>query len=451
MVLLLCLIITIGEDFIMENAYAKELSGKLKGLDFEQGLKLLKEINDTVEVKSAQWKIGYDGEPECIYEVALGGDAKDNQNNCFIMEQHEVFLILFRLRSENSDKLEKERFLELCPSDGEEDEYLYRLISSESWMCKKDCIADDVNAMVADCRECLSSVKIEWDVIVPDENFVPELIPYIGLMTKNPNNKFHRDGNNELMKYGRLRKALPININMELTKTDFEMIKKITIDEFVYKKPVATEDGFIMHPVLRFWEAFVEDKLVDCSTPEGFKEWADDEARKIREKVSNPYVLIDHIRPADRITYFKYIKEYLSDHDKGSLLNNAWKTCGAINHNPNVSKAEMVSWFKEIDRYDLMEEKDRKGLYELPDIVIIYRGAVGDNLLRGMCWTTDKEVAEYFATEPKSGKVHHVYQTKIKKKDILAYFYYQNTVIIDPIILKKYRPEEIKIEKKEES
>lgn len=80
-----------------------------------------------------------------------------------------------------------------------------------------------------------------------------------------------------------------------------------------------------------------------------------------------------------------------------------------------------------------MDEEDRADFEELPDRVKIYRGVTeyNQNMVKGLSWTLDRKVAEWFAHRFMSKG--HVYAATILKKDILAYYDGRNEqeVVVD--------------------
>ena len=54
------------------------------------------------------------------------------------------------------------------------------------------------------------------------------------------------------------------------------------------------------------------------------------------------------MRAPYRMTYFKYVKEYLDKKDFAEMLNFSWLNDENANNNINVSNKELLSYFKNI-------------------------------------------------------------------------------------------------------
>ena len=103
----------------------------------------------------------------------------------------------------------------------------------------------------------------------------------------------------------------------------------------------------------------------------------------------------------------------------------------------NVSKAKLLSLFKQADPTVLMEQDEYVQFKMLDDPVTVYRGVTTHNAknVKALSWTLSRETAEWFAN--RFGEKGTVYEAQIDKKHIYAYFSGRNEseVIVDPSYL----------------
>lgn len=87
----------------------------------------------------------------------------------------------------------------------------------------------------------------------------------------------------------------------------------------------------------------------------------------------------------------------------------------------NVSNELRLKMFEGVDPKDIMFQDELDTIEnKFEDYITIYRGATKDENIPGICWTTDKRVAEEFS----EGRL---FEAKIPKSSILAYFAHQGT------------------------
>lgn len=100
----------------------------------------------------------------------------------------------------------------------------------------------------------------------------------------------------------------------------------------------------------------------------------------------------------------------------------------------NVSKAKLLSLFKQADPTVLMEQDEYVQFKMLDDPVTVYRGVTTHNAknVKALSWTLSRETAEWFAN--RFGEKGTVYEAQIDKKHIFAVFNRRNEskVILDP-------------------
>lgn len=124
-----------------------------------------------------------------------------------------------------------------------------------------------------------------------------------------------------------------------------------------------------------------------------------------------------------RATYFKLIRDYLSEKDYGELLSYVWTDSENPNQDTNVSIPEWISFFKKSNKRFLMEKEDYQIYNDLPDDkeIIIYRGVAKNREPFGLSWTANLDTATWFAKRFSNDDAY-VLKAKCFKKDILAFF-----------------------------
>lgn len=171
-------------------------------------------------------------------------------------------------------------------------------------------------------------------------------------------------------------------------------------------------------------------------------------AREIKvkqiEEAKDLLQLSMYITKPYKLAFLKYIEGYLSPADIGRYIAANWSLIEHINTDNNVTKYEIIRYIEMSDKSSLMTEAERTAMESWPDEITVYRGVTEYNKkhIKGLSWTLNIKVAEYFATRFKrkqvkeageaegvgsvggcgaSGSVGRVYQATIKKEDILAY------------------------------
>ena len=133
------------------------------------------------------------------------------------------------------------------------------------------------------------------------------------------------------------------------------------------------------------------------------------------------------------------VEPYVSAEDFAELLRDSFTEMEQPNMDPNVSIMQLKNYFKKCEKTALMYEDELEVYNSLPDIVTVYRGVTSYNnkKLKVLSWTTDLEVAKWFAN--RYDQHGQVYTATISKKHILAYFGGRNEaeVIVDPSKLKE--------------
>jgi hypothetical protein len=230
--------------------------------------------------------------------------------------------------------------------------------------------------------------------------------------------------------------------NMETT--NLEKVKEI-IKTFANMRPIPKNEIFVQHTFLDTRFVYNENKeLVDVfAKKEHFEHYKKVLHRNI-DKSPDVMRLFLHITKPYKMLCFKYVCDYLSEQDYGELLKNCWTMEEFTSKNPDVSKKEMVSFFKRAKKEYIMDEEELKVYNNLPEQVTIYRGVRDKRWLRELSWTLDYEQAEWFATRFESEE-QIVYEVTLPKQEVLAFINDRDEqeIIIDPYNLKKYEIKEM--------
>ena len=138
----------------------------------------------------------------------------------------------------------------------------------------------------------------------------------------------------------------------------------------------------------------------------------------IYSKITKPYAL----------AFLQMTEKHLSPEDLGQILRDAWMKIEFVSNNPIFSPAQFSKLFQKCDSKSLMIAEERKVLDALPDEIEIYRGVrKGSKKAKGMSWTTDKTVAEWFSKRFSKGHdTGDIYKAVIRKSDVLAFFQGRN-------------------------
>lgn len=135
------------------------------------------------------------------------------------------------------------------------------------------------------------------------------------------------------------------------------------------------------------------------------------------------------------------IKPFISKKDFSKLLSDFWQNTEFPHEN---GVYVMINLFEEAYKSNLMTAKEKKKLKELPNELIVYRGLQHGAKVRALSWTLSKEVAIWFAK--RFDRKGTLYQGKIKKKDIFAYFIGRGE---EEIVLNPYKLHKIEVIKYE--
>lgn len=139
------------------------------------------------------------------------------------------------------------------------------------------------------------------------------------------------------------------------------------------------------------------------------------------DKSKNYIQLLELITKPYKLVFFKYTNEYLNEKDFSKCLIDIWITDEYANQNTDVSKDELIKFFKKASKTFIMNKEEFNVFSTLNNNVTVYRGITDYNKdnIRALSWTLDKEKAIWFANRF-LGK-GYIYKAKINKEDILAY------------------------------
>lgn len=228
--------------------------------------------------------------------------------------------------------------------------------------------------------------------------------------------------------------------------TNLEEVRKTAI-MFLYLKPERIDDFggmFITHPM--FESVFVfnpktEEMFNLFLEPDKYKTLLKDYADAIMGY--DLCKIFISIRPQYKIPFFKHCCDYLSEQDFAKYLIECYTSCEVTSDTTNVSKKELLSYFKKADKQYLMDEEELGVLADLPNKVTIYRGIRDKKYINEMSWTLSLEQARWFAN--RFDTKGYVYKCTINKSYILCYNSGrgEQEIIIDSSKLKNYDIEEV--------
>lgn len=233
-------------------------------------------------------------------------------------------------------------------------------------------------------------------------------------------------------------------------KTDINEVKSIAHSFLELEPSTVGHFGnlFVTHPfintsVLMLPEEKEMFNLFD--QPEKYRKWKSFFHAKISNysKVSD---ILNLIREPYKLTFFKYINEYLSETDFAETLVSAYILQEFVHDDANVTKTDILKWFKKAKKEHVMNKKEYQLYQSLPDYVDIFRGVGDKKYKNGFSWTLNYETALFFATRFDSN-IPAVYKCTVAKEDILAYLNDrdEDEVIVNTKNLNKYEMQQITI------
>lgn len=194
-------------------------------------------------------------------------------------------------------------------------------------------------------------------------------------------------------------------------------------------------DLFVSHPF------FTTSALFSANNGQMFNLFEDEnsfyEYKKEMEQIikSRPDVfsLAMFITTPYKLTFFKYIRDYLSEKDFGELLSELYVQMEVICDETNVTRRELLGWFKKAKKEYLMDEDELRFLENLDEEVTIYRGVRDPKYKNGFSWTTNYNTAKWFAERYQMG-TPIILKGKVQKDAILCYLNARNEheIVVNP-------------------
>lgn len=221
-----------------------------------------------------------------------------------------------------------------------------------------------------------------------------------------------------------------------LQKTDLKKCKEIARAFLYIDINASSEIPFIItHPF--FENAFVMDKetgtILNILEDESAYNTAINQMKERIEQVTDYYNFSFLITKPYRLTFLKYTISYINKKDLGDYLIDAWISDEYANNNTNVSKKELLGYFKQAPKENLMTPDEFKIYSHFDNVITIYRGVTNYNKdnVKALSWTVDKTTGKWFAKRWKGEG--YIYKAKINKNDIIAFCNRRNEkeVIVD--------------------
>lgn len=221
-----------------------------------------------------------------------------------------------------------------------------------------------------------------------------------------------------------------------ITRTNLYKAKNIAKNMlFVDPKPSEDIKGFVNHPFTYSPFVFIKALNRMGNILENVKDldvWRSEMLQHINDTTSviELEMLID--KPY-KMQFLQLVEPAVSRSDLAKLLKSIWQSCENQSSNPVFSQDEMIELFVKATPRKLMDKNERKKFASLSEKVTIYRGVAkaGEKYARQLSWTLDIEQARWFSRRFKqAGGI--VYRAEISKDDILAYFQYENEVVLNP-------------------
>lgn len=180
----------------------------------------------------------------------------------------------------------------------------------------------------------------------------------------------------------------------------------------------------------------------------------DDEQKRLQRlsKADTLSQCVNVINKGNRFDYLNWLNKegLISDQECADIVYSIW-TMQEFFHNCGMCKTKMIKFMKLAQKSPLLQS-DIDDLSDT-DMVMIYRGVkVNDH--RGLSWTTDRNIAEWFAKRlTHNGDKCYVFTGKIEKEDIIAIFNSRNEkeVVCNYRKIKDIQCEEIIIDDNPES
>ena len=202
-------------------------------------------------------------------------------------------------------------------------------------------------------------------------------------------------------------------------ETDLTAIKNI-LKDFLHMPVEKTEYSpiVVQHPIFESGISYVNNKITDIMTPEGFAAVAKRVEEDI-DKIDDAFGCVNILRQSYYLTFLKFAKESLSLTDFSMLIGRFWTEEENPNGDVNVPVSLSARWFKSTDKQALMYDDEYKTYKDLPETFTVYRGVTPGRNPDGMSWTRDLSKADWFSRRFGDG---YVLEGIANKKDVLAFF-----------------------------
>ena len=202
-------------------------------------------------------------------------------------------------------------------------------------------------------------------------------------------------------------------------ETDLTAIKNI-LKNFLHMPVEETEYSpiVVQHPIFESGISYVNNRMTDIMTPEGFAAIAKRVEEDI-DKIDDALGCVNILRQSYYLTFLKFAKESLSLTDFSMLLGKFWTEEENPNGDVNVPVSLSARWFKSADKQALMYDDEYKTYKDLPETFTVYRGVTPGRNPDGMSWTRDLSKDDWFSSRFGDG---YVLEGIANKKDVLAFF-----------------------------
>lgn len=215
-------------------------------------------------------------------------------------------------------------------------------------------------------------------------------------------------------------------------ENDIENIRLVALN--LLNLPIIPIKGFpffCSHPFTNSIPMFIPGEgkntyiSLNLSDKDDYKKWINFMEEEINTWDLNDFFM--RINKPYLLTFLKYTSKYMTKSTFSEYLEYCWVVEENPNDDINCPISTIIKWFKEADKTILMDEDEYKIYITLPDNFEIYRGvAVGRNP-KGISWTNDFKMAEWFAHRyDRTDKKGYIEKLTIKKEDVLAYFNSRN-------------------------
>jgi hypothetical protein len=180
-----------------------------------------------------------------------------------------------------------------------------------------------------------------------------------------------------------------------------------------------------------------DEGMLVLDTPEKVKKALDFRYQVLERAKSIPELFYWITKP-NRLQIFEFMMRVytFTEEDYNEILKDIWL---ATEFPHQMPIPRIISLFEQAKIDLLMTEEEVKIYKDLPESVTIFRGLQDNRAkLRGLSWTTKREVAEWFAKRWKKGTL---YQAEINKKHIFMFTNERSEYecVVNPRHLKKVK------------